>query len=164
MFAVRLLTGVSREYRPGFKFNEWELKGVPLRIEIGGRDLTAGAVTDARRDTGMKQQTPLPREASAIDELLSDVQASLFDTARDELERRTLRDPSGYDEMIVNLREAAGFVAAPWCGRRRCEARVKDDSSATIRCLPLGEQPAPSGACVCCGRPAVTTAVWAQAY
>jgi prolyl-tRNA synthetase len=92
------------------------------------------------------------------------VQASLFDTARDELERRTLRDPSGHDEMIVNLREAAGFVAAPWCGRRECEARVKDDSSATIRCLPLGEQAAQTGACVCCGRPGVTAAVWAQAY
>jgi prolyl-tRNA synthetase len=137
---------------------------VPLRIEIGGRDLASGAVTVARRDTGEKQQIPVPRVAAAIDELLSDVQASLFDTARDDQERGTLRDPSGYDEMIEYLREAGGFVAAPWCGRRECEVRVKDDSSATIRCLPLGEQPAQSGACVCCGRSAVTAAVWAQAY
>ena len=66
--------------------------------------------------------------------------------------------------MIEYLREAAGFVAAPWCGRSECEARVKDDSSATIRCLPLGDQPIQSAACVCCGRSAAAAAVWAQAY
>jgi prolyl-tRNA synthetase len=162
--AVRVRIDDRPEYRPGFKFNEWELKGVPLRIEIGGRDLAAGAVTVARRDTGEKQQIPVTRVAAAIDEMLGDVQASLFQSARDELERRTLREPSGYDEMIEYLREATGFVAAPWCGRRECEVRVKDDSSATIRCLPLNEQSAQSDACACCGRPAVTAAVWAQAY
>ena len=91
---VRVRVDDRPEYRPGFKFNEWELKGVPLRIEIGGRDLAAGAVTVARRDTGEKQQIPLPRAAVAIDEMLRDVQASLFQTARDEQERRTLRDPT----------------------------------------------------------------------
>jgi prolyl-tRNA synthetase len=162
--AIRVRVDDRAEYRPGFKFNEWELKGVPLRIEIGGRDLAAGIVTVARRDTGEKQQIPVPRVAGAIDEMLDDVQAWLFDSARDELERRTLRDPSGYGEMIEYLREAAGFVVAPWCGRTECEVRIKDDSSATIRCLPLNGQPAQSHACACCGRPAVTAAVWAQAY
>ncbi|MDQ3895339.1 MAG: proline--tRNA ligase, partial [Actinomycetota bacterium] len=162
--AVRVRVDDRPEYRPGFKFNEWELKGVPLRIEIGGRDLAAGVMTVVRRDSGDKQQIPSPRVAGAIDELLNDVQASLFQSARDELERRTLRDPSGYDEMIEYLREAAGFVAAPWCGRTECEVRVKEDCSATIRCLPLNEQPAQPGACACCGRPAVTAAAWAQAY
>jgi prolyl-tRNA synthetase len=152
------------EHRPGFKFNEWELKGAPLRVEIGGRDLAAAAVTVARRDTGDKQQIPVRGAAVAIDEMLSDVQSSLFQAARDEVERRMLRDPRRYDEMIEYLREAAGFVAAPWCGRSECEARVKEDSSATIRCLPLAEQPGEPGACVRCGRPAVAEAVWAQAY
>jgi prolyl-tRNA synthetase len=161
---VRVRVDDRRGYRPGFKFNEWELKGVPLRVEIGGRDLAAGAVTVARRDTGDKQQIPVPGATVAIDGMLDDVQASLFQTARDEQERRTLRDPSGYDEMIEYLRDAAGFVAGRWCGRRECEVRVKDDSSATIRCLPLEEQPAQSGTCISCGRPAVTAAVWAQAY
>ncbi len=162
---VRVRVDDRPEYRPGFKFNEWELKGVPLRIELGGRDLAAGAVTVARRDTGDKQQIPLARVTAAIDELLRDVQASLFDSARDEQQRRTLRDPGGYDEMIQYLGEAAGFVAAGWCGRRECEVRVKEDSSATIRCLPLArEEPTRFGACVSCGRPAVTDAVWAQAY
>jgi prolyl-tRNA synthetase len=161
---VRVRVDDRPEYRPGFKFNEWELKGVPVRIEIGGRDLAAEAVTVARRDTDNRQRIPLPRAAIAIDEMLSAVQASLFEDARDERERRTLRDPRRYGEMIEYLREAAGFVEALWCGRRECEARVKEDSSATIRCLPLGEQPSQSGACVCCGRSAVADGVWAQAY
>jgi prolyl-tRNA synthetase len=161
---VRVRVDDRPDYRPGFKFNEWELKGVPLRLEIGGRDLAAGVVTVVRRDTGDKQQIPLDRAAGAIADLLGDVQASLFEAARDETERRTLRDPSGYDEMIEYLREASGFVAAPWCGRRECEVRVKDDSAATIRCLPLNDESGNAGACVCCGRSAVTVAVWAQAY
>jgi prolyl-tRNA synthetase len=161
---VRVRVDDRLEHRPGFKFNEWELKGVPLRVEIGGRDLASAAVTVARRDSGEKRQVPLGGVAVAIDEMLSDVQASLFQAASDEQERRTLRNPSSYDEMIEYLREAAGFVVAPWCGRPECEARVKEDSSATIRCLPLGEQPGQSGACVCCGRPAVAEAVWAQGY
>jgi prolyl-tRNA synthetase len=161
---VRVRVDDRPEHRPGFKFNEWELKGAPLRVEIGARDLAAGAVTVARRDTGEKEQLPLPRAAAAIDELLGEVQASLFDSARDERKRRTLRDPSSYDEMVEYLRDAAGFVVAPWCGRSECEARVKEDSSATIRLLPLDEQPPQSGRCISCGRPAVTTAVWAQAY
>ena len=102
--------------------------------------------------------------AGAVAELLSDVQASLLESARAELEQRTLRAPSGYDELIEYLRAAAGFVAAPWCGREECEAQVKDDSSATIRCLPLDEQQPERGDCVCCGRSAATTAMWAQAY
>ncbi len=154
----------DREYRPGFKFHEWELKGVPVRVEIGRRDVTAGVVTMARRDTGDKQPIPVARAAVAIREMLADVQASLFARACDERERRTLRDPRSYDEMTKYLGDAAGFVVAPWCGRPACEARVKQDASATIRCLPLDESATPSGACICCGRPPTASAVWAKAY
>jgi prolyl-tRNA synthetase len=161
---VRVRLDDRSEVRPGFKFNEWELKGVPLRIELGSRDLATGAVTVSRRDTGEKQQIPLARVTAAVAELLSDVQASLLESARAELERRTLRAPGGYNELIEYLRDAVGFVAAPWCGREECEAQVKDDSSATIRCLPLDEQQPERGDCVCCGRSAATTAMWAQAY
>jgi prolyl-tRNA synthetase len=161
---VRVRVDDRPEHRPGFKFNEWELKGVPLRIEIGGRDLAAGAVTVARRDSGDKEQIPLARVRGRIRELLDEVQASLFRAAREEQERRTLRDPGGYDEMTEFLRDSGGFVSAPWCGRRECEARVKDESSATIRCLPLAEERPHGGACACCGRPAMSAAMWAQAY
>jgi prolyl-tRNA synthetase len=161
---VRVRVDDRPELRPGFKFNEWELKGVPLRIELGSRDLASDAVTVARRDTGGKEQVPLSRVPEAVAELLDDVQASLFREAHDERERRTLRDPGGYVELIEYLRDARGFAVAPWCGRGECEARVKADSAATIRCLPLDEQPTDLGACICCGRAATTPAVWAQAY
>jgi prolyl-tRNA synthetase len=161
---VRVRVDDRPEHRPGFKFNEWELKGAPLRIELGARDLAAAGATVARRDTGEKQQIPLAHLAGAIDELLRDVQASLLQTAGDERERRTLRNPRSYDEMIEYLRDAAGFVVAPWCGSTECEVRVKEDSSAAIRCLPLEQPKTQAGACSCCGDAAVAVAVWAQAY
>ena len=100
---MRLVSTPMRQFGRASSY-EWELKGVPLRIEIGRRDLATDAVTIARRDTGEKRQIALPRAAAAIDELLTNIQASLFETARDERERRTLRDPSSYDEMIEYLR------------------------------------------------------------
>ena len=160
---VRVRVDDRPEYRPGFKFNEWELKGVPLRVEIGARDLADEAVPVARRDSGEKQAIPLAQLRARIGELLADVQTALLREARDEQERRTLREPNGYHEMIEYLREAGGFVAASWCGRRECEVRVKDEASATIRCLPLVEHET-ERTCVCCGRRAVSAAVWAQAY
>ena len=117
----------------------------------------------ARRDSGDKQTIPLVHLRDRVGELLAGVQTSLLRAARDEQERRTLREPNGYDEMVEYLRDAGGFVAASWCGRRECEVRVKDEASATIRCLPLVEHEA-EGTCVCCGRRAVSAAVWAQAY
>jgi prolyl-tRNA synthetase len=160
---VRVRVDDRPEHRPGFKFNEWELKGVPLRVELGERDLAAQTVPVARRDSGEKRPIPLAGTVGAIRGLLRDVQASLFEEARAERERRTIRDPGGYEGLIGALRDARGFVEAPWCSRGECEARVKVDSSATIRCLPL-EQPEPPGACACCGRPGAAIAVWAQAY
>lgn len=161
---VRVHVDDRDEHRPGFKFNEWELKGVPLQVVIGSRDLATGAVTIVRRDSGDKQQLPLARAVTGIDEALAGVQASLLESARDEQELRTFCNLSRYDEVIEHLREAAGFVTAPWCGRGACERRVKEDSSATIRCLPLDAQTAESRPCVCCGRLAAVTATWAQAY
>jgi prolyl-tRNA synthetase len=161
---VRVRVDDRPEHRPGFKFNEWELKGVPLRIEIGARDLSAEAVTVVRRDAGAKQQIPLAAVGTEVERLLADVQDTLFRDALAEQERRTLREPDGYDEMIQYLRETGGFVVASWCGRPECEIRVKVDSSATIRCLPLEEPLERPDACICCGHRAAHTAVWAQAY
>jgi prolyl-tRNA synthetase len=161
---IRVRVDDRPEYRPGFKFNEWELKGVPVRVEIGARDLASAAVTVVRRDSGEKRQIPLASVSGTIGELLADVQTSLFQRARDERERRTLRDPPSFDELVEYLREAGGFVDAWWCGDEECEVRVKEDGAATIRLLPLDDQPAERRACVCCGRPAVARAVWAQAY
>jgi prolyl-tRNA synthetase len=159
---VRVRVDDRPEHRPGFKFHETELKGVPLRFELGARDLEAGVVTVARRDQDGKRQVPLQEVAGETPALLDDIQAALFEAARAERERRTLRHPGSYDELIGYLRDARGFAIASWCGDGGCERRVKDDSTATIRCLP--DAPAERPACVCCGRPSVTDAAWAQAY
>jgi len=161
---VRVRLDDRAGYRPGFKFNEWELKGVPVRLEVGSRDLAAGSVTVARRDTGEKQLVPLARAVARVQELLIAIQASLFRAALEERERRTLTDPGSYAEMIEYLREARGFVFTSWCGSAECEARVKDESTATIRCLPLQAPEDLSGNCLCCGREAAHWTAWAQAY
>jgi prolyl-tRNA synthetase len=158
---VRVRVDDRVDVRPGFKFHEWELKGVPVRIELGARDLAAGTVTLVRRDTGAKEQIAIAQVTAVLDELLTAIQASLFQAALDDRVRRTLRDP-GYDELVDYLRAGAGFVSAPWCGAQQCETRVKDDCSATIRCLPLDDEL--GGVCVCCGSAAVTRATWGQAY
>jgi prolyl-tRNA synthetase len=150
-------------YRPGFKYHEWELKGVPCRVEIGARDLAAGAVTVARRDTGARTTVSLAALAGELAALLADIQRSIFASALAERERRTAH-PRSYDELIAYLREAGGFARAPWCGGPECEGRVKAESSATIRVLPLDGRPEPSDRCICCGRRAESVAVWAQAY
>jgi prolyl-tRNA synthetase len=160
---IRVRLDDREGYRPGFKFHEWELKGAPCRVEIGARDLAAGTVTVARRDTGARMPVALSALAGELGPVLADIQRALFASALEEQRRRTAQ-PESYDEMIAYLREAGGFARAAWCGDAGCEARVKRESSATIRVLPLDERPAASGRCVCCGRPAESVAVWAQAY
>jgi prolyl-tRNA synthetase len=160
---LRVRLDDREEHRPGFKFNEWELRGVPCRVEIGARDLAAGTVTVARPDGGTKAPVALAGLAGELPALLTDIQAAMFAAARDEQERRTAA-PDTYADMTAYLREAGGFARAGWCGDEVCEARVKADSATTIRCLPLGQDPASSDLCVVCGRPAESVAVWAQAY
>ncbi|MFN8221815.1 MAG: proline--tRNA ligase [Gaiellales bacterium] len=161
--AVRARIDDRAEHRPGYKFNEWELKGVPIRVEIGGRDLASGTVTIARRDRADKRPVELSRVTREVGRMLREIQSSLLETARAERDRRMLHSHS-YSELVDHLREARGFATAPWCEDPKCEARVKTDSSATIRCLPLDETMEPGATCVCCDRPATARPVWAQAY
>ena len=160
---LRVRLDDREEHRPGFKFHEWELRGVPCRVEIGARDLAAGSVTVARRDTGARAAIALTGLGGELRTLLDDMQGSMFDAALEDQRRRTAR-PGSYAEMIDYLRAASGFARAGWCGEAECEARVKRDSAATIRCLPLDAETRPSDRCICCGRPARSAAVWAQAY
>jgi prolyl-tRNA synthetase len=160
---LRVRLDDREEHRPGFKFHEWELKGVPCRVEIGARDLAAATATVARRDTGAKATVALGALAGRLPALLTDIQGEMLAAARAEQELRTA-SPDTYSEMAAYLREAGGFARAGWCGREECEARVKADTAATIRCLPLGQHPAASDHCIVCGGASEAVAVWAQAY
>jgi prolyl-tRNA synthetase len=146
---------------PGWKFNEWELKGVPIRIELGPKDLAQGQVVVVRRDTGEKK--PMPQEALAIElpKMLDEIQASLFKKAKVRMEAG-FSTVNTYDELKATLKEKGGFVFAPWCGSRECEKRISDKTKATIRLLPATAEDAP--ACISCGKGPAKKVPFAIAY
>jgi len=159
---VRVHVDDRDQHRPGYKFNEWELKGVPLRVELGPRDIAAGQATVFRRDLATKEVVPLAELGSIARELLPDIQRGLFEDARRFRDEHTYT-PTTWDEMRELLSSASGFVVAGWCGDEACEARVKEETKATIRCLPIRRERT-DGSCLVCGRPAAERAYWAQAY
>jgi prolyl-tRNA synthetase len=159
---LRVKVDDREEHRPGYKFNEWELKGVPVRIELGPRDLDQDQVTVARRDTLEKAPQPLGAVAEHVRGLMPQIQDSLRSQAAEFLDAHTAR-PADYDEMRGSLEASGGFALAPWCASPDCEAKVKAETKATIRYLPLDSQPA-DGTCIVCGRPAAEEAAWARAY
>ena len=159
---TRVLVDDREEYSPGWKFAEWELRGVPLRLEIGPRDIERGQVVLVRRDTREKLPVPLEGLSERIRTLLASVQEDLFERARRFREEHTLR--AATREAFRELLEGRpGFVIAPWCGDADCEARIKADTQATIRNLPLDPTSA-SGPCVECGADGQVDAWFAKAY
>mgnify|MGYP005844683329 CR=1 FL=1 len=147
---------------PGWKFNEWELKGVPLRVEIGPRDVRAGQVVLVRRDTREKLPTPASGLVPAVADVLEKVQTDLYRRALAFRESRT-SSADTMDELKTLLRERPGFILAHWCGSPDCEAAVKAETGATIRCIPLAA-PEEAGACVYDGRPSGKRVLFARAY
>jgi prolyl-tRNA synthetase len=152
----------DRDERPGWKFAEWELRGVPLRLEIGPKDMEKSQVLIARRDTREKLGIPMDGLVARIKELLDDVQRTLLQKAlafRDEHTQRT----ANYDEFKMMLEGRPGFILAPWCGEAACEAQIKTDTQATIRNIPMGAS-APGGTCVRCDNPAQYEVRFAKSY
>ena len=159
---VRVRLDDREEHSPGWKFAEWEMRGVPLRLEIGPRDIKNGQVMLVRRDTRDKAPAPMEGLAERIAELLDVIQQGLFDRAaafRDEHTARTA-DRAEFGELLEGR---PGYVIAPWCGGADCEQRIKTDTQATIRNLPLDPPPA-SGSCIQCGKPGQVDACFAKSY
>jgi prolyl-tRNA synthetase len=152
----------ERDERPGWKFAEWELRGVPVRVEIGPKDIEKSAVLVARRDTRQKESLPMDGLAARLRGLLDEVQQNLLTRAlqfRDEHTQRV----SSYDEFKQVMEGRPGFVVAPWCGAADCEAQIKAETQATIRNMPL-ESTTPSGKCIRCDANAAAEAWFAKAY
>lgn len=147
---------------PGWKYNEWELRGVPLRIEIGPRDVKQGQAVLVRRDTRAKQAVPLAELPEAIGRLLEEIQASLYQRALIYREEHTSRAET-IAEFLDLLREKPGFILAHWCGDSACEAKIKAETGATIRCIPLGEA-TEGGTCIRGCGPSSRRALFARAY
>ncbi len=152
----------ERDERPGWKFSEWEMRGVPLRIEIGPKDIEKSQVLTARRDTREKAGVPIDGLAARVRDILDDIQRNLLDRALRFRDEHTQRVES-YDAFKQVLEGRPGFVIAPWCGSADCEAQIKTDTQATIRNMPVAAA-VPSGACVRCDRPAQVEAWFAKAY
>jgi prolyl-tRNA synthetase len=152
----------ERDERPGWKFAEWEMRGVPLRLEIGPKDIEKSAVLVARRDTREKQSLPMEGIAGQLLGLLEAIQQGLFERAvafRDDHTRRV----ESYDEFKQVMEGRPGFVIAPWCGAVACEAHIKNDTQATIRNMPMNAT-APSRHCIRCDNHAVAEAWFAKSY
>ena len=159
---VRVKLDDRDSYTPGWKFSEWELRGVPLRLEIGPRDIEKSQVVLARRDTREKLSVPMDTLGSRVPELLADIQRSLFERALKYREEHTTRTES-YEDFKRIMEGRPGFVIAPWCGSETCEAEIKAETQATLRNLPFSAS-APSGPCLKCGKPAIADAYFAKAY
>jgi len=158
---IRVKVDDRDEYTPGWKFSEWELRGVPLRLEIGPRDLASSEAVLVRRDSREKVKTSwdaLPRQTS---ELLESLHRSLFERAKSYREANT-RQSENFEEFKGIIEEKRGFILSPWCGSEACEEEVKNQTTATIRCLKEEE---PKGKkCLVCGKPAKHLAYFAKSY
>ncbi len=159
---IRVKVDDDETQTPGWKFAEYEMRGVPLRLEIGPKDIEKNSVFAARRDTRQKQSLPMEGLAVEVDRLLKDIQRSMFERAKAFREEHTSRAAS-YDEFKQIMEGRPGFVISPWCESAQCEAEIKAETQATIRNMPFG-QDTPTEACLKCGRPATVYAWFAKAY
>ena len=148
--------------RPGFKFAEYEMKGVPVRLGIGARDLAKGVVEVARRDEKTKESVALEGLSEHVEQLLADIQSNLFNRALKFREER-YTEASTYEEMKQILDTKGGFVRAFWDGTSETELKIKEETKATIRCIPL-EGGEGEGTCIYSGKPATQIALFAKAY
>jgi prolyl-tRNA synthetase len=154
------------QYQPGFKFNEWELKGVPVRVELGPKDLEKNACVLARRDLPGKEAkemgVPLADAPRRIVEHLKNMQTALYEKARKYREANSYQVDS-YDDFKKKLEEPGGFLWAHWDGTRETEDRIAAETKATIRCVPF-DRPKESGKCILTGQPSEGRVVFAKAY
>ncbi|MCX7023545.1 MAG: proline--tRNA ligase [Spirochaetes bacterium] len=170
----RVTLDTDDQNSPGWKFAEWEMRGVPLRIELGPRDMEAGNVVMVRRDTSEKITVRAGEVPAKASELLAAIQANLLARARAYRDANT-RDIADYEGMkaffgpageeAAGIGEAkGGYARALWCGSRECEAMLKAETKATLRCMPLDDQEAVHGSCALCGQTARHRAIFARSY
>jgi len=150
------------EYTPGWKFNEWELKGVPIRIEIGPRDVKEKQVTLARRDTSERLVVKEEKTVDTVTKLLEEIQNTLFNKAKKFLEDHTTTVKT-FDEFKEALKKKGGFIRACWCSSPTCEEKIKEETGATIRLLPFEKEKLFSN-CVCCGGEGKEVVYFGRAY
>ena len=167
MFAALKAAGVrvkvdDTDKSPGFKFAEQEMRGIPIRIECGPKDIENGQAVICRRDTREKYTVTFDELVEKVQEILETIQKDMLERARKHRDSHTYV-ATNYEEFKDTIVNKPGFVKAMWCGDRACEDKIKEDVQATSRCMPF-EQEHLSDVCVCCGKPAKKMVYWGRAY
>lgn len=147
---------------PGWKFSEQEMRGIPVRVEIGPKDIEAGKCVIVRRDTREKTEVALEELAQKVEEILTQMQSDLLERAKKHLENHTY-SAADYEEFEKIFAEKTGFVKAMWCGETSCEETIKEKLGVTSRCMPFVQETI-SDTCICCGKPAKRMVYWGKAY
>jgi len=160
---VRVMLDDRDTQTPGWKYNEWELRGVPLRLEIGPKDIEKSQVVLARRDTREKLFVPVEGLAGKVEEMLVAIQKALYDRAIQYRTEHTT-EADTYAEFKEIMDGRPGFVISPWCGSEKCEAEIKGETQATIRNIPFASKSAAGKKCLKCDAPATTYAWFAKSY
>jgi prolyl-tRNA synthetase len=161
---VRVKMDDREEVTPGFKYNDWEMRGVPLRMEIGPKDVEKGSVALARRDRpGREGKSFVSQEnlAATVSEMLVTIQAAMLERAT-AMRDSHIHDPKDYDELKQVVQ--GGWAFSYWCESKACEAKVKEDTKASTRCIPIEGQPEHEGTCIVCGAKAKRKVYFAKAY
>lgn len=159
---LRIKLDEREEYSPGWKYNDWEMRGVPLRIEVGPRDLDKNQVVVVRRDNGEKEFVARDNLKEYLARLLEQIQGDMLERALRFREENT-RSCNDYEEFKKIIERDRGFIVSSWCGNDACEERIKNETKATIRCLPFNMQPQDEK-CFACNEKAAETAYFARAY
>lgn len=151
------------EKSPGWKFSEQEMRGIPVRVELGPKDIAAGKCVLVRRDTREKIECGLDEVATVLPELLEKIQTEMFERAKAHRDEH-IWDAHNYGEFQHLVENKTGFIRGMWCGEQACEDKIKEDTTATSRCMPFHDQERIAETCVCCGKPAHKLVYWGKAY
>ncbi len=152
----------ATEKSPGWKFSEQEMRGIPVRVELGPKDIEAGTAVVVRRDDRSKEVVAIEDLPVRVPQILEEMQAAMYERAK-AFRDSHLYEATDYETFVDTINNKPGFVNAMWCGDAACEAKIKEDTTATSRCMPF-EQKHLSDVCVCCGKPAKIMVTWGKAY
>ena len=158
----RMEIDLRDQVSPGFKFNDWEMKGVPLRIELGPRDIENEVCVLVRRDNSEKITVNLNEVEEKIEKVLKDIHKNMFEACKKRMEAKTTV-AHNLEEFQANMNKEQGFIKAMWCGSSECEAKIKELTAAKSRCIPF-EQEKVGDTCVCCGKKADKMVIWGRQY
>ena len=158
----RVELDIREQYSPGYKFNDWEMRGVPVRIEIGPRDIEAGKCVVVRRDTAEKIEVSLDVLNEKLNEILDNIQQNMYDECANRVKEKTTI-ANNLEEFTENLNKNQGYVKTMWCGSSECEEKIHELTGAKSRCIPF-EQEKIGDKCVYCGKPADKMVIWGRQY